>query len=295
MRHTTPRTPAAGVSTFAGHSQALARAGHGMGRWAACLALAALAGCATTLPSTVTETVQQRQVEYVLQGQGTPAVIFENGLAAKIHTWAKILPDVSRDTTTFAYNRPSYGASEDIQTPRDGEHVVNELRALLQAKGLRPPYILVGHSMGGLYMQYFARRYPQEVAGVVLVDSTHPAQFQGQGAPEKWPGLGRTGFNLLLSTTQKREFDLANTTGEEITHLPSFIGKPVVVLSALQPLAEKSALMDDANAKRADIARLFPGSKQVWVDSGHFIQWEKPKAVINAIRDVMAAGQRSTP
>jgi hypothetical protein len=133
------------------------------------------------------------------------------------------------------------------------------------------------------------------VAGVVLVDSTHPNQFQGQGAPENWPGLGRAGFNLLLSATQKREFELANATGAEISHLPPFTGKPVVVLSALKPLAEKSALMDDANAKRADIARLFPGSRQVWVDSGHFIQWEKPEAVINAIRDVLTTGQRGTP
>jgi pimeloyl-ACP methyl ester carboxylesterase len=250
-----------------------------------------LAGCATTLPGTVTETVHERRVEYALQGQGTPVVVFENGLGAKLYGWSKVYPGISQNATAFAYNRPGYGDSELPHTPRDGEHVVEELRALLQAKGLKPPYVLVGHSLGGLYMQYFARRYPQEVAGVVLVDSTHPAQFQGEGAPEKWPGLARTGFNLLLSGTEKEEFDRADATGTEIMALPPFTGKPVVVLSALKPLAEKGALANDANDKRQDIARLFPGSRQVWVDSGHWIQWEKPEAVIAAIREVMAGGK----
>jgi pimeloyl-ACP methyl ester carboxylesterase len=250
-----------------------------------------LAGCATSLPGTVTETVRERRVEYALQGQGTPIVVFENGLGAKLYGWSKVYPDISQNATAFAYNRPGYGDSELTRTPRDGEHVVEELRTLLQTKGLKPPYVLVGHSLGGLYMQYFARRYPQEVAGVVLVDSTHPAQFQGEGAPEKWPGLARTGFNLLLSGTEKEEFDRADATGTKIMALPPFTGKPVVVLSALQPLAEKGALANDANDKRQDIARLFPGSRQVWVDSGHWIQWEKPEAVITAIREVMVGGK----
>lgn len=71
--------------------------------------------------------------------------------------------------------------------------------------------------------------------------------------------------------------------------LPTVSGKPVIVLSALQPTEERSTLADDSNAKRRDIARLYPGAKQIWVDSGHGIPLEKPDAVVSAIRDVLPA------
>ena len=73
------------------------------------------------------------------------------------------------------------GRSDPADSPRDGGHVVDELRALLSAQDLKPPYVLVGHSLGGLYMQLYARRYPDEVSALVLVDSTHPNQFKGAG------------------------------------------------------------------------------------------------------------------
>jgi len=73
--------------------------------------------------------------------------------------------------------------------------------------------------------------------------------------------------------------------------LPPPAGKPVFVLSAEQPLHEKSALADDANAKRRDIARLYPGATQTWVDSGHAIPLEKPEAVIEAIRKAVQASR----
>jgi pimeloyl-ACP methyl ester carboxylesterase len=70
-----------------------------------------------------------------------------------------------------------------------------------------------------------------------------------------------------------------------VLRLPAFAGKPVIVLSALQPMRKKSALADDTNEKRKDIARLYPGSTQIWGDSGHVIPLEKPEAVIAAIRE----------
>ena len=69
--------------------------------------------------------------------------------------------------------------------------------------------------------------------------------------------------------------------------LPAFAGKPVIVLSALQPMSKKSALADDTNEKRKDIARLYPGSIQRWIDSGHGVPMEKPDVVISAIREVL--------
>ncbi len=150
-----------------------------------------------------------------------------------------------------------------------------------------PPYILVGLSLGGLYMQLFARRYPEEVTGLILVDSTHPNQFKGKGSIDNWPALFRIAFSWHLSLTAKAELELINRTGDEVLALPSFTGKPVIVLSALRPMKDKSALADDTNQKRKDIARLYPGSKQIWVDSGHGIPDEQPESVIKAILEVL--------
>lgn len=254
----------------------------------AMLMLALLSGCAT-LEGKSTENVEGRRVEYALVRHGNGAVVFENGLGGKIDWWAKVFPDIAQDTTAFAYNRPGYGQSDLVSTPRDGRHVVDELRALLKDKGVHPPYVLVGHSLGGLYMQLFVRRYPDEVSALVLVDSTHPAQFQGDGAPENWPAWFRFLFSLATSAVEKEEMNAINATGEEILNLPPPSGKPVIVLSALQPMKEKSTLANDANAKRKDLVRLYPGAKQIWVDSGHAIILEKPESVISAIREVLPA------
>jgi len=251
------------------------------------LLLATLASGCASLPGKTTTKIDDRRVEYVLSRKGNATVVFENGLGATLDWWAKVVPEIANDATTFAYNRPGYGNSDAATTPRDGIHVVDELRALLESQGLRPPYVLVGHSLGGLYMQLFARRYPDEVSALVLVDSTHPEQLKGAGARENWPAWARVVFGVATSATAKQEMDVIDATGEEVLRLSTFTGKPVIVLSALQPMSKKSALADDANAKRKDIARLYPGSSQIWVDSGHGIPLEKPTAVISKIREVL--------
>lgn len=248
--------------------------------------IALLTACAS-LPNSTTEQLNNRRVEYALSSHNTVPVVFENGLGGRIEWWAKVLPEISKDNTTFVYNRPGNGNSDAVSSPRDGSHVVEELRELLKSKGLKPPYVLVGHSLGGLYMQLFARRYPDEVAALVLVDSTHPAQLKGKGAPENWPTWFRLTYGAATSAVEKAELNAINTTGEEVLALPSFTQKPVIILSALEPMEAKSKLANDANEKRKDLVRLYPGSKQVWVDSGHAIPLDKPESVISAIREVM--------
>lgn len=256
----------------------------------ACVALllgAALAACATT-EGARPSVVAGKQVELVIAGSGEPTVVFENGLGGSLDWWAKVIPAVSRETRVFAYNRPGTGASEMVEAPRDGDHIVEDLRRVLRAEGIAPPYLLVGHSVGGLYMQLFARRHPQEVAGLVLVDSTHPKQLEGAGGRENWPAWAKLAFAALTSGAAKEEMAAIPATGAELLALPPLRGKPVIVLSASGPMKETSALARDANAKRVDVVRLNPGARQVWVDSGHGIPLEKPEAVIEAIEDVLS-------
>ena len=167
-------------------------------------------------------------------------------------------------------------------------HIVEELRTVLLNQGLKPPYVLVGHSLGGLYMQLFARKHPQEVAALILVDSTHPRQLEGAGALEKQSFFVRGLIGVLVTGTAQDELDLLSQTGEQVLRLPTFSGKPVMVLSAAEPMKETSELARFSNEKRVDIVRLYPGAKQLWVESGHAIPLEKPEAVVEAIRSVLA-------
>ena len=242
-----------------------------------------LGGC-STVPGATTGSVNGQAVEYVVARQGAPVVVFENGLGGTLDWWAKVWPEVVRDNSALAYNRAGYGKSATTTEARDGTHIVQELRALLKAQGLQPPYVLVGHSLGGLYMQLYARQHPGEVAALVLVDSTHPEQLKGAGNPDTWPTWLKLTFGLLTSDTAKLELASLDATGQRVLGLPVDPAVPVWVLSALKPMQASSVLADDANQKRADLARLYPGAQQVWVDSEHGIPLEKPDAVVKAVR-----------
>lgn len=246
-----------------------------------------LSACAS-LPDSRTENLDGRRVEFALTQRGTTPVVFENGLGGRMEWWGKVIPEISGNATTFAYNRPGYGNSDPVPTPRDGLHIVEELRALLRSKGLKPPSILVGHSLGGLYMQLFARSHPDEVCALILVDSTHPGQLDGEGALDRQSFLVRGLLGVMVTGTAREELDLLARTGGQVLGFPAPPDKPVFVLSAAGPLQETSPQTEDANAKRRDIARLYPGSRQTWVDSGHGIPLEKPGAVISAIRDALS-------
>lgn len=259
-----------------------------------------ISGCAS-LPNSTLGKLDNRNIELAMTRHDTPPVVFENGLGGRMEWWQKVLPEISNNTTTFAYNRPGYGNSDPVATPRDGLHIVDELRALLRSKGMPPPYILVGHSLGGLYMQLYARRYPEDVRALILVDSTHPQQLDGEGALEKQSFLVRGLLGVMVTGASKDELNFLPQTGKQVLELPTLSGKPVFVLSASKPLDEKSTVADDANAKRRDIARLYPDSKQIWIDSGHAIPLEKPEAIVAAIRDALLLshankiGHESTP
>ena len=113
-------------------------------------------------------------------GQGTPTVVLDGGLGEWSAQWVLVKQGVSDTTRVCAYDRAGMGWSEMGPEPRDARQITGELHALLEGAGIEGPYVLVGHSFGGLYMQTYAARYPDEVAGMALVDSSQPDQFSYQ-------------------------------------------------------------------------------------------------------------------
>jgi pimeloyl-ACP methyl ester carboxylesterase len=108
-------------------------------------------------------------------GQGRPAVVIATSLGEPGHGWADMQRRLAQHTTVVLYDRAGLGWSDPGPWPT-GTQIVDDLHALLDATGIPPPYVLVGHSAGGLHVRLYAARHPEQVAGLVLVDSSHPDQ-----------------------------------------------------------------------------------------------------------------------
>lgn len=109
-------------------------------------------------------------------GEGTPTVILESGLGDTYTSWRKVQPQIGKFTRVCSYDRAGIGYSDSSSQPRTSKVIAAELHALLQAAGIRPPYVLVGHAMGGYNVRLYSSLYRNEIAGMVLVDASHPDQ-----------------------------------------------------------------------------------------------------------------------
>lgn len=260
----------------------------------ACLFLAAALASSQALAATpATDLIAGRRVESltIRHPADKACVVFENGSRATIDGWHKVIEALPADVCVFAYNRPGYGNSEGVPGARDGATIVAELRRILQQKGVAPPYVLVGHSLGGLYQQLFARAYPQDVAGLVLVDALYPRTIR---KPEDFPLLTRAARHLFFSASVNREIDAIHRTGEQMMALPPFDDrvKPVVQLIN-RPTGATAVGVDfgvtvDTPETWAFVRGLYPQGRKVILDSDHQMQKESPAQVAAAIRDVIA-------
>jgi pimeloyl-ACP methyl ester carboxylesterase len=111
-----------------------------------------------------------RRMNIVCVGTGSPTVILDAGLGGGAEAWARVQTRAARQTRVCAYDRAGMGFSDPAEPPRDAAAIASDLHALLHGANIAPPYVLVGHSSGGIFMRYYADRYPSEVVGLVLVD-----------------------------------------------------------------------------------------------------------------------------
>lgn len=166
-------------------------------------------------------------------GHGTPTVVIEAGLGEGLNEWAASLPHLGAFTRVCAYDRAGVGKSDAGPTPRTSQQMVNELRTLLGIAHLDGPYVLVGHSLGGLNVALYAAEYPAEIAGLVLLDPAFPDMLSRLDAA--WGRL-RTRLFLRLGFPQEgmTKEDLS-TSCAQVAAAGSLPDVPLVVISAGQP------------------------------------------------------------
>jgi pimeloyl-ACP methyl ester carboxylesterase len=132
-------------------------------------------------------------------GTGSPTVILEAGSGTPGLTWASVQDEIKKSTRVCSYDRAGYGYSESAPGPLSPQQVASDLHALLEKANVPGPYIMVGHSAGGVYVRAYASQYPSEVVGMVLVDSSH--EGENLVLPPEWVKLNQT-QNTMMSACQ---------------------------------------------------------------------------------------------
>ncbi len=251
--------------------------------------------CVSTLAgaaSIVAGEISHHQIR--IEGSGVRTVILEAGLGDTLDVWKDIQSRIADQCTrTIAYSRAGYLGSDPAEGPRDAATIVSELRAELDRRNIRPPYVLVGHSLGGLYMQYFARNYPSEVSGLVLVDSTHWDQHMVINASANRAYGAHREVTLFMPWIVRRELSDSGKAGLQVHSSPTVTDMRTIVLSSTVPPRNGTPELQ-ANAVRLqdEIAADFPGSRHEYVPgAGHYIQRDQPDVVVNAARELAGCGE----
>jgi pimeloyl-ACP methyl ester carboxylesterase len=239
-----------------------------------------------------TAIVDGARLQYVVAGDGPPVIVFLNGARMPLDSWFRILPEAARLGTTFAYDRPGTGGSDAPSGEQSGTTIVDTLRATLETAGLGPPFVLVGHSLGGLYANLFARTHPDEIAGVVLVDSASRGDVL-QAPPAGSVARAINAVVAILDRVRGQpghgEIHSVDATLAQIEDAPAFPPIPLVVITGgrRMPLVPASAFQAHVDNQR-ELVGLSPLGRQViGRASGHFPQLDEPALVIQAIRDVV--------
>lgn len=231
----------------------------------------------------------------VVAGTGSPTVVFESGLGDGKRNWAPVFNAVSELTQAVAYDRAGYGQSEPSQSSRDGLQIVLELRDMLQVEGIAPPYILVGHSLGGTMVKLFAKTYPDEVAGVVLVDARHE-EFTQRCRQRGVPRLlydPPDALLSMLSPTARAELQAAPLTLKQARRAGAFPDVPLIVLTQSNVTSRWpmtfGKVWEASQRRMAKMSAL--GRVKVVGEAGHNVHLDRPDVVIRAVWGVIRAAR----
>jgi pimeloyl-ACP methyl ester carboxylesterase len=221
-------------------------------------------------------------------GQGDVTVVLEAGLCQTRASWGRVVDDIASFARVCAYDRAGLGESDRAPGPRTPSRAVEDLERVLVAARAKAPYVLVGHSVGGLTVRLYAARHPERVRGLVLVDASHEAQ--SARLAELMEARDRAAFLEHQGGRNCEGLDLLAAPGE-LQMAGSLPAVPLVVLTA-RPRWVIAGCPDDAvrSELQAGLARLSPGARQVIAErSGHFIQLDRPDVVTAAVREVAGA------
>jgi pimeloyl-ACP methyl ester carboxylesterase len=234
-------------------------------------------------------------------GHGSPTVVLEGGLTTD---WYELQNQLSGFTRVCSYDHPNrpWSRSDPAPTPRTARDFVADLHTLLHVAHVPGPYVLAGHSNGGLFTLLYASTYPRQVAGLVLIDAVHPATIKRRLAmlkpilsPEEWQAARLQMITLLPRLLDLEQVDIWTSERQTRTSLrrSPIRPMPLVVLAHGHPDPDTPFVELEEPFWRQlqrELAHLVPGGRLVVAtESGHDIHHEQPELVLDAIRDVVLA------
>jgi len=260
--------------------------------------LSAVAGGAQTRTLV---SVGDHRLDVVRAGAGSPAIVFETGLADSLDVWLPMLRTISEYTTVVAYSRAGFGRSDPGSADHSVPHAVADLHELLHRLPVKPPYILVARSYGSLISRLYTSLYPTEVAGIVLVDGTHEQQVQRFGTIDStYPREFRVYYDSVLrrlapgaEAAEIRETVSIQAKGT-VPGLKPLPDIPIAVITSMR--SDESSQYVNGTARGHEVWRALhdewfrrsrDGIHIETTRSGHGIQDDEPALVALAIRFVL--------
>ena len=196
--------------------------------------------------------------------------------------------EIANFAQTVSYDRAGLGQSDPGPKPRSARQIATELHTALQNAGVKPPYVLVGHSLGGPYVRVFADMYPKEVVGMVLVDPSQEAFYDWTKAHPDGKQKEQDAQIAKAPEGLRAEWAGIDDTYAQARAAKLPAGIPVTLISAgLNENMPAEAVTAWTETHTEWIAKV-PGGKHLFAEkSGHFIQLQEPQMVINAIREIV--------
>ena len=269
--------------------------------WLISIAMASTA-CARGVPGSMVD-VGAHSLYVDCRGTGSPTVILENGLTSDASSWAEVIDPIADTTRVCEYDRANNGRSDSVGL-HSGDQSVADLEQLLATRSIQPPYVLVAWSFGGPIARLFAARHPDEIVGMVLVD-TDPADYRAEGDPFV-PEDVRNRSYWASENDEKLDLDATLALVREESTPGSFDDHRLVILTPSVPNSgdigqggspglpgPHVAALDELYLRlQRDMLDLSSNSRLILVDdTGHCIMCDQPEVVIDAVRDVVQAAQ----
>ncbi|MBX6330293.1 MAG: alpha/beta hydrolase [Gemmatimonadaceae bacterium] len=245
------------------------------------------------LADTLMVDVGGHRLRMIAAGRGTPTVVLETGLGSGLGDWDTVRPAIARLTRVIAYERAGYGASEAAPGPRTARRVAAELHEALARANVPPPYVLVGHSLGGAFVRVYAAMYPREVAGLVLIDPAMEEFYRRAAELPEWKAAEADQRQRMAqgSLGERGEWLAWDSTMAQLRAAHPLPAVPITMLTSMSTADGRGGeLLRLWGEVQSEWVRQTPGAKQiVTTRSGHCIQCEEPQLVIDAVREIVNA------
>lgn len=217
-------------------------------------------------------------------------MVLLSGYGESMESWAKVRHIIEKHGKVFTYNRLGIGGSDQATTAQCGKTVISDLRGILKELGIIPPYIIVGHSVGGLYASLYGQLYPSEVIGAILIEPTHPdheARLKSISPPfhVRLVNGCYDFFEGIFNKNKFNEMRSFETTANQVKASGSFPDVPLAVITGNKKMPfEPDRLQELHLNNQREMASISGKGKLIIAkDSGHFPQTTQPKLVSEVI------------